>query len=409
MERPVQRKRTRNYGVDILKMLSMFMVVILHTLGNGGVLNSTEKNSLNFGVAYFMETAAYCAVNVFAMISGYLIVNSKCSYLKIIPLWLTVFFYSIIISILFKFVPYIKREITINEFIRCSFFPAVNKNYWYFTSYFGLYFFIPYINKALHAISKQEHKKLVITIIVLYAALPLVHMYRVDVFETKRGYSPLWLGALYVIGAYFKLYPVKVSKIVSFLMYIVSVIIAWSSIYTERINFLNYDTFFIISSGISLLLFFTQVNVTNKILQKLIVLGSSVSFSVYLMHEHPYCHQFLSKKFVKFAQDPFYMLVLKVLATAAAIYLSSSIIDLFRYYLFKYLKINNIPRLLKEKFSKSDKKKTDSIQNLNDAEKKIDVEKKEVDTENNESSSKPVNDIGEACISDLNLEVKVQK
>ncbi|OUM59477.1 hypothetical protein PIROE2DRAFT_63757 [Piromyces sp. E2] len=396
MERLVQKKRTRNYGVDILKMLSMFMVVTLHTLGNGGVLESTEKNSLNFAVAYFIETAALCAVNVFAMTSGYLIVNSKCSYLKIIPLWLSVFFYSSIISILFKFVPYIKRDISIKDFIKCSFLPTLNKDYWYFTSYFGLYFFIPYINKALHAISKQEHKKLVITIIVLYAVLPLVHLYRVDVFEVKRGYSPIWLGALYVVGAYFKLYPVKVSKLVSFLMYIVSVIIAWSSIFTEHIDFLNYDSFFIITSGISLLLFFTQVNITSKRLQKLIVLGSSVSFSVYLIQDHPSCRHFLKNKLKNFAKDPFYLLILKVLATAGAIYLSASIIDLFRHYLFKYLKVNNIPKLLKEKFSESRVKETDSFQKLNN----------NSDTENGKDSVNPMDKIDER--NNESLIVKVQ-
>ena len=32
---------TRNYGIDLLRIVSMFMVVLLHTLGQGGILKST--------------------------------------------------------------------------------------------------------------------------------------------------------------------------------------------------------------------------------------------------------------------------------------------------------------------------------------------------------------------------------
>ena len=38
----------RNYGIDLLRLFAMFMVVILHTLGHGGVLNAAtdEKSRL---------------------------------------------------------------------------------------------------------------------------------------------------------------------------------------------------------------------------------------------------------------------------------------------------------------------------------------------------------------------------
>ena len=33
--------RERNYGIDLLRLVSMFMVVILHVLGAGGILEAT--------------------------------------------------------------------------------------------------------------------------------------------------------------------------------------------------------------------------------------------------------------------------------------------------------------------------------------------------------------------------------
>ena len=31
----------RNYGIDLFRMLAMFMVAILHVLGQGGILGNT--------------------------------------------------------------------------------------------------------------------------------------------------------------------------------------------------------------------------------------------------------------------------------------------------------------------------------------------------------------------------------
>jgi surface polysaccharide O-acyltransferase-like enzyme len=34
--------KTRNYGIDFLRMISMIMIVMLHTLGHGGILRSVS-------------------------------------------------------------------------------------------------------------------------------------------------------------------------------------------------------------------------------------------------------------------------------------------------------------------------------------------------------------------------------
>ena len=38
----------RNYGIDFLRIISMFMIVILHILGNGGILASVQIGSSNY-------------------------------------------------------------------------------------------------------------------------------------------------------------------------------------------------------------------------------------------------------------------------------------------------------------------------------------------------------------------------
>ena len=63
--------KERNYGIDLLRILSMFMVVLLHLCGFGGVLSNVKPFSVNYYIAWFLEIVSYCAVDVFALISGF--------------------------------------------------------------------------------------------------------------------------------------------------------------------------------------------------------------------------------------------------------------------------------------------------------------------------------------------------
>lgn len=40
--------KTRNYGIDFLRMISMIMIVMLHTLGHGGILRSVSFLSVHY-------------------------------------------------------------------------------------------------------------------------------------------------------------------------------------------------------------------------------------------------------------------------------------------------------------------------------------------------------------------------
>ena len=91
----------RNYGIDLLKMTSMLMVVFLHLLGGGGILDGLEQLSLGYEMMWLLETACYCAVNCFAMATGYIMCRTRFKYSRIIALWLQVVFYTLGITLLF--------------------------------------------------------------------------------------------------------------------------------------------------------------------------------------------------------------------------------------------------------------------------------------------------------------------
>ena len=94
----------RNYGIDFLRIISMFMIVILHILGNGGILASVQTGSVKYHLTWFMEIASYCAVNCYALISGYVGIYSKHKLSNIFYLWIQVIFYTLSITLLFKII-----------------------------------------------------------------------------------------------------------------------------------------------------------------------------------------------------------------------------------------------------------------------------------------------------------------
>lgn len=61
----------RNYGIDLLRIIAMFAVVILHIQVFGGVINNVKEFSVNYEIAWTLETLCYCAVDIYVIITGY--------------------------------------------------------------------------------------------------------------------------------------------------------------------------------------------------------------------------------------------------------------------------------------------------------------------------------------------------
>ena len=81
-----------NSGINLFKLFSMFMIAQLHILQMGGIIGATEGTAAYYH-AFFMQNAAFCAVNCYALASGYLMLGKKIRLSRIAGLWLEVFFY----------------------------------------------------------------------------------------------------------------------------------------------------------------------------------------------------------------------------------------------------------------------------------------------------------------------------
>ena len=83
-----------NYGIDLLKILSMLMVVVYHILLKGGILSQLSPSSIHYRIASLLEWLVTPCVNIFVLCTGYLYANRQWKLGGILKLYASVLFYS---------------------------------------------------------------------------------------------------------------------------------------------------------------------------------------------------------------------------------------------------------------------------------------------------------------------------
>ena len=189
----------RCYGVDVLKTLSMFMVVVLHLVS--GVMGTAEGHVLPYWTATALQVGTYCCVNCFGLATGYLMTGRKARYRKLLPMWLTVTFYCGIGLLLKKYV--LHDTIYLTTLLQAV-FPVSASVYWYFTAYFCLYLFMPFLNQLVEVMSRQQHRNLLVVGFILFCIPQVANVTRLhatDIVGLNEGYGMFWLMYLYFLGA----------------------------------------------------------------------------------------------------------------------------------------------------------------------------------------------------------------
>ena len=367
----------RNYGIDLLRVVSMIMVVILHILSQGGILKILPELSAKYSLMWFLEIASYCAVNCYALISGYTGYGRKFKPSGIVSLWFQVVFYTAGITILFKLLT--PQPIGAYQIVT-SFFPVSFDIYWYFTAYFALFFFTPFLNRMMENLSKRAASLLVIGLaLILSVFLTCIgNVFSFDLFNLNYGYSPLWLLVLYLIGAYVKKYQFgfNIKKKIWLIIYFISIFITLLAkmlvpILSRYIGFftlfedvlIDYTSPTILLCAISLLIFFANLNLRATFC-KIISFFSTCTFAVYIIHLQPNIWEFLNNRFVSYADFNVAVLVLAVIGTALGIWLTASLVDKVRQLLFKLIRIDTLANKIASLVQRVVNKIADGLQKL---------------------------------------------
>ena len=190
-------KIQRNYGVDLLRLVLMYMVCMLHTLGHGGILYATEAGTIKFKVFWLMEIFSYCAVNGFAIISGYMSTDRPQKYEKLVDMWFQAFFYSFVISVLLT-VAGGNIEVTKKEVISWA-MPVAYDKFWYFTAFFALFFTIPILNRFVVKIDEKTSTLLAIWGICIFITWIMCVHYGNKIFVNYISPTMILSGLIMVV------------------------------------------------------------------------------------------------------------------------------------------------------------------------------------------------------------------
>lgn len=348
-------KRERNYGIDILRIISMFMVTLLHFCGFSGLSGTPDA-----GAAFYINSAfyviCYAAVDIFALISGYVMYEAKVKYSRIVGLWFQVTFYSVVLSLIKKLAFGDPIDIT------HALLPLTYSNVWYFQAYFLMFFLIPLYNEIVEKVSK---KLLLSSIVIGVIAFCLFYNWSgvsgKDVLLLKNGYSFLWISFCFVIGAYIKKYKedishisnracliaIFVSEAVSYLVYVLlfnhTDSIPICALITKF--FLDYTSVTTLIPAICILIIFSRVKVKRG--KGVIRFFSSTAFSVYVIQVHSLVWEHFIKQYYTFFKDTsFIMGTALILVGAVALYLAASCVDYLRILLFRLLHIDGLSKLI---------------------------------------------------------------
>lgn len=343
-------KKERNLGIDLLRIFCMHMIVLHHVLDNCGFSAGVELFSVNYTIVCLMHGANHCAINTYALITGYVYADSDYKISSIIKMWLQVLFYTVGILILFAV---LAPEIINRKALLASLFPMLTEHYWYFTQYVCMFFFIPVLNIILKNWNFGQFKRFFLTVFVLFSCVNVI-VYT-NLFNVDDGFSAIWLAVLYLIGGYIKRNPEHIlrnrKKYVlvymacailtaasRFMIQFVSVKILRSTNNGGRLMIYTSPTMFF--AAIALLIVFSDLKAEK--FRKYIRFFCPLTFGVYIIHMnvfvgkgYPILHNLVEPFFTA---NPVIFVGLIIFLTEA-IYLSCSFIDFGRVKLFQLFRI----------------------------------------------------------------------
>ena len=321
-------KRESNF--ELLRIISMLFIIAAHyALYNG--FSSAGSLASNFLFSFF-RCGGKLGVTLFILITGYFMVHSDIKIKKVIILECQVLFYTIG-ALLFCLL--MGREVTYSQLIQ-SFLPNLLRMYWFFSSYFALYLFIPLINKFVLGLKRDEFKKLLLLSLVFLIVIPTFFIYFTPIHDG------IYLVYYYMVGCYIKLhFKEKRNKWFYLLMFVggyLSIVLL-----STGMNYLSIGGFvpseyiyyyakngsiFLFVTAISLFLFFKNIKINyNKLINRI----ASVSFGVYLFHDNIFFREILWEEiFVMNSYANIFSYFITGVGTVIIVYLIGRLIDWFR-------------------------------------------------------------------------------
>lgn len=300
-----KEKKIRDSNFELLRIISMFMIVILH-IGTHGISNYIEVSSFISGfsqeIYYLIRFLAIVAVNLYVMISGYYLSKSKFKLSKLVRVFFEVAFFSSIIYLINVAMGYSEFQILT---LLDSFLAVFSNEYWFVTVYFTLYAFSPFLNKLISQLSKKEYLSLLFIFFLVCCVWQFI--IPIETIGVHHGNGLMYFVFLYLLGGYIQKFDfiIKKSKAKNYVCSYFILAIFCTAIYIYG-SFYNQDNFIfthisrldqynspiVLVMTYSLFQFFNNIKLKSKIINYV----SQFTFGIYLIHDHSLNREIIWKK-----------------------------------------------------------------------------------------------------------------
>lgn len=361
-------KKARQANLELLRLIAMLMVVTMHVINHGGMIDLAQKGTFAYYAAWTLFGISFVAINLYILISGYFLTESKFSLWRLVKIELQVFFYAVVIMAVFWLFGGVEHEL--KYFIYCV-TPVISDFYWFATMYVGMYLLSPLLNRLAHSLTKRQFQCVLLLLFLQFSVWTNIFYYTSGM-NIAGGVSISWFLVIYLFGAYIRLHYVPDQKCgkwmaagwtLAFLIpvsrYVIELLLATP---LGKIGFLEdlmwgYSVFYQYNSilatlgALCLFIAFLNIRIKDGLGAKVIMTAASASFGVYLIHDHYYIRELIWDKINPWAwMDDWYLLP-GVILTVAGIYVVCMAAELLRMQLFK-----PVEKAIKPVFDRMDQK-----------------------------------------------------
>lgn len=350
-------KAKRQYNIELLRIFSMFMIVLSHYVSYG-IQPHEQYNKfhpeilsdlLNYLSLQLCSIFTRTGVNCFVLITGYFLIEKTQIRNSIIRLWFQVVFYALGMGlILFLLgqndcfsITYVLKNLT----------PFPTDKYWFVSQYIGLVLLAPFLAQLTAHLNQKQMFFLLCLLLILFFRYPFG-----DKFTT--GMSLSWFIYLFLVGGYIRKYgvPEWIQKHIvgliwgcalSFLLLhtLTNTLRYFSSAAPFSIKLAAYnDLPFILS--VLLFIYFSKKQWNGRLAQYVSRLAP-YTFGIYLCHEDPIVRSFLWNKLIFIYNFSPY--VAAGIIFSLIVFLCGAFIDCIREKIFKVCRINRLAQKLGSK------------------------------------------------------------
>lgn len=342
----------REIGIDVLKILCMFLVIAFH-YSDHGEIKLIADTPLTFNWLTLASARIWGGIcnSVFMLTTGYFLSGKhgfNCS--KLIKLYSQVLFYSIISGAIVLLFGY--EQFSVSKIVKMV-FPFTFNRYWYFSTYILIYLIHPFLNKMIETLKEKQLAVLCGLLLILFSIIPTI----ISNSWLHDNNNILIFIALYFVGAYIKRKNISWKKrnllvlsIVVMALEVLSLVIlkkiALKTGDDSKITMMVWETekIFPVLLGILLFVLFSKIMIRSNSITKVVQILSPSLFGIYLFHIGDLSVILFGKVFNNEAAYGSNLFILHMIAAMCSIFVIGIIVETVRKYLVEKLMMSLFAR-----------------------------------------------------------------